>query len=77
MPRRSAPAWPGDAAAGRRGDDVELVGGLGEDERRTATTVRSVSMRSTSLSGCLLIWMSPVPGRRNTRAAALLRRPVP
>ena len=30
-----------------------------------------------TVSGRALIWIAPEPGRRNTRAAALLRRPVP
>jgi hypothetical protein len=66
----------GDAAAGDRREDVELVGGLG-DASGCLIWVRSASVGKACSRGLRLTVMPPLPGRRNTRAVDVLRRPVP
>jgi hypothetical protein len=41
------------------------------------TIIRPVSREKNSSTGLPLTTMSPLPGFKNTRATALLRRPVP
>jgi hypothetical protein len=66
----------GDAAAFDGDEDVELVALL-VSSSGWRTTMRAVSRLKKLSSGLPLTTMLPLPGRRNTRAAADLRRPVP
>ena len=52
---------------------------LQDDQRREVKSrrMRPVSREKNSSTGLPLTMMSPLPGFRNTRATALLRRPVP
>src|SRR5512135_61607 len=75
-PRRIAPAWPlmPPPSTVTRMSNLSpiLVSSSG-----WRTTMRAVSRLKKLSSGLPLTTMLPLPGRRNTRAAEDLRRPVP
>ena len=66
----------GHAAAGHGRQHVELVGGLGHDERLLDLGAQRLGGERSSKARRLMV-MVPLPGRRNTRAVDDLRRPVP
>ena len=76
MPRRSAPAWPAvpppAIVASTSNLSVVSVTAIG-----CLICVRSASVGKAVSIGLRLMMMPPVPGRRNTRAVDVLRRPVP
>ncbi len=73
---RTAPDCAVDAPAATGGDDVETARGLRHHQRLTSHDSLRIGDK-IAVKGKPLTVISPLPGRRKTRATLDLRRPVP